>query len=514
MQQVLKKIFLIDEKVENHIKFWVLLGPFFLFLSVSLATFELKALVAISLFFCYRFKFKGLYISLIALICFSFYTQVNLETENLWNLGLEFSIALGLITTAFGLDEIRKLKNMNSTVDDSELKTLKSEFLEKQKIFENTEKNLNDNLNILNIDLDKKQNIIEEFTKDLDAANRNLHESVQSKDYLLNELDAKVKQIDELQVKQDELYEKLSYLKDEEFLLEKNQNIQKELENLKVTYENIKTEKAKFLTYLTDKDRKIQELETKNQSLIKNEDVEKLNSEIKVFQDKINLLEQEKSSLNQDLQKVDNFKSEINEKAVVIKDLETRLQNSIKKEYFDALKLKLEDSEKKVTEFQPKDIDQNSAIIDELNKKNEKQHQLIEKLKSEKSKEQKFENITDQTLLDEYEAKSKKFKRLDSLYNQLKDQFEDKQLVLHKTRQELFEVNEKLTAYQREKKSDCKDFTDNEKALLKDLDHISGELSTYKEENQNLQSLITDLLEKNKTSNKEKLDDSEEQLSV
>ena len=80
MQKVLKNIFLMDDKLENNLKFWVLLGPYLLFLSIILATFELAVITAVSLFLCYRFKFKGLYISLALLLSYSFYMQVNLET--------------------------------------------------------------------------------------------------------------------------------------------------------------------------------------------------------------------------------------------------------------------------------------------------------------------------------------------------------------------------------------------------------------------------------------------------
>ncbi|NGX33322.1 MAG: hypothetical protein K1060chlam4_01384, partial [Candidatus Anoxychlamydiales bacterium] len=77
------------------------------------------------------------------------------------------------------------------------------------------------------------------------------------------------------------------------------------------------------------------------------------------------------------------------------------------------------------------------------------------------------------------------------------------QHVLHNTRQELFSVNEKLTAIQREKNDDFKDLSDNEKALLKDLDLIASELKVYKEENQNLQNLLGELIDKKASSQTE-----------
>ena len=201
MQQVLKKIFLIDEKFENNLKFWVLLGPFFLLLTIALASFELCIITAGSLFLCYRFRFKGLYISLALLIFYSFYVQVNLETFHLWNLGLELSIALGLITTAFGLDEIKNFIVKGSSTLDKDVINLKNELSERQKIFENTERNLQDNLSILNVDLDKKDQKINIFFKENETIKSELKESIQKKDYLLNELDQKVKEIEDHKIK-------------------------------------------------------------------------------------------------------------------------------------------------------------------------------------------------------------------------------------------------------------------------------------------------------------------------
>ncbi|NGX29037.1 MAG: hypothetical protein K940chlam1_01230, partial [Candidatus Anoxychlamydiales bacterium] len=232
MQRVLKKIFLIDEKTENTLKFWVLLGPFFLLLSIILAPFELAVLATAALFLSYRFKFKGLFLSLIALTAFSLYTQVNLVENHLWNLGLEASIALSLIITAFGLDEIKNFIS-HKRENPQDLLNLQQQINENQKAFENTEKNYQVNINQLTNDLDTKAENLKLTYLENENLKKDLTENTQRKDYLLNELDQKVKETEDLQVKLDELYEKISFLKDEEFLLEKNKTSLKEIEELK-----------------------------------------------------------------------------------------------------------------------------------------------------------------------------------------------------------------------------------------------------------------------------------------
>ena len=157
--------------------------------------------------------------------------------------------------------------------------------------------------------------------------------------------------------------------------------------------------------------------------------------------------------------------------------------------------------------------EENDKIFKELNEKrinnefdsvktkeiNELKQEIIQKENEIKSlkenqaviSDSKNENFTDNEILKEYENKMKEFNYLNSLYIQLKDQFEKKQLVLHKTRQELFQIKEKLTASQREINDDCKDLNECEKSILFDLDKTLEELNKCKNENRSLEQIIS-----------------------
>ncbi|NGX33705.1 MAG: hypothetical protein K1060chlam1_00045 [Candidatus Anoxychlamydiales bacterium] len=511
MQQVLKRIFLVDEKFESNLKFWVLLGPFFLLLTIALASFELCIITAASLFLCYRFRFKGLYISLALLIFYSFYVQVNLETFHLWNLGLEISIALGLITTAFGLDEIKNFIVKGSSTLDKDVINLKNELNERQKIFENTERNFQGNLSILNVDLDKKDKQLNSLLKENETIKSQLQESIEKKDYLLGELDQKVKEIDDLKIIQDELYEKLAYLKDEEFLQEKNKSFQKELSEVNQRLQNQKEEKDKVHHQLNEKLERIKTLENSLQNSSQSlQNIESLNLKLNQKEDVVNELKTQIESFDINIKDIEDLNQKLKEKDSLIQELQNNNKSS-EESLEDVQKINetLNQKEEVIKELQLKlqNATKNVQEIEAFKEKVLKQESLIEKLKSQKTEKTdnkvSFENITDQKLLKEYENKLKEFKKLDSLYVQLKDQFEEKQLVLHKTRQDLFAVNEKLTAIQRDKNDDFKDLSDNEKALLKDLDTTESELKVYKEENQNLQNLIDHFMEKNDSTEKE-----------
>ena len=264
-------------------------------------------------------------------------------------------------------------------------------------------KNLEENLVVLKGELSKITQKAAFLSQENDNLKKDLKDGVQRKDYLLNELDNKIREIDELHIKQDELYEKISFLKDEEFLQEKNKNLQQEVQQLANLNADLKKEKNKFAHELNEKNKKIEEL-------IKN----------------------------------------------------SKTSNS-------------EELEKKIKE--------NEEQILSLN----------EKLKSKESFS--TENITDMQLLQEYKDKLKSYNHINSLYLQLKDQFEDKQQMLHKTRQELFQVKEKLTAYQRQSE-DFDDINDFEKTILTDLDQAIEDLQKSSEENKSLEQVVGFLVDK------------------
>lgn len=408
MPRVLKNIFLIDDKLENNLKFWVLLGPFLLLLSVILATFDVAILTAISLFLCYRFKFKGLTLSLASLALYSFYLQVNLEDNHLWYLGLQISIGLGLIISTCSFDEIKNYISLNEDDKNQGLCSLQNQLKEKQDQFDSTRKNLEENLVILKGEMNKKSQKLLQVANENENLKKDLQDNVFRKDYLLNELDNKVKEIDELRIKQDELYEKISFLKDEEFLHEKNKNLQKEIEELKKSNIVQKNEKDKILNELTEKKQKIDEL-----------------------------LLQISQTTN-----------------------------------FDILEKKIKEKE------------------DEI-------FFLKEKLKT--TSNIKNDNAPNSGLINECKNKIKEFNNLNSLYLQLKKQFEDKQQVLHKTRQELFQVKEKLTAYQKNQEDVFENVSDSERAILNDLDQTIEELQKIKNENQALEEIVSLLINKKST---------------
>jgi hypothetical protein len=82
-------------------------------------------------------------------------------------------------------------------------------------------------------------------------------------------------------------------------------------------------------------------------------------------------------------------------------------------------------------------------------------------------------------------------KEKEAVYKQLKDQFIQKNEILHKTRKQLFQAEEKFAAKCKDAEELClTERSLEEKALLRDLQSMEEELTSYQEENQTLLDLI------------------------
>jgi len=95
--------------------------------------------------------------------------------------------------------------------------------------------------------------------------------------------------------------------------------------------------------------------------------------------------------------------------------------------------------------------------------------------------------------------------KLDSkLYMQLREQFEEKSEILHQTRKELFEVEGKLIALQKENQQNMFDFNPGELFLIQQLKEAEEQCQGLESEVETLQNLVSSLLAKKKTSQPKK----------
>ncbi|MFA6118597.1 MAG: hypothetical protein WCT85_02425 [Parachlamydiales bacterium] len=506
MSNILKNIFFKEDNLEDHVKFWALLGPFFLFLTISLATFDFAILSLIWLFICYRFSFKGLFLSLISLGAYSVFTQFNIEENHLWNLGLEFSIGLSLIISTIGFDEITCL------LIDKNDKNLNTEIEKKQKNINELVKNFEQNIAALKKEIDIKNKNINLKEEENENLKKDLQENLLKKDYLFNELDQKINEIEELKIVQDELYEKIAFLKDEEFLQEKNKSLQNDIEAINIMSQKQNEDINKLKNELLQKNDAVVSLESKIEELkSKLVSLDDISNVLKEKENEIQLLKEKNQFVNdsskdseillltqknRDLQKeIENIKESFHlEKASREKSL---LELNEKNQIVAILESKLS-----IANLQVSKADEISNVLKqkdaEIQTLKEKIKQQSQNLKINNDSKVKKTNVSQDTLND--------FQELSSLYKQLKNQFVEKQNILHQTRQELFFVKEKLTAAEKDQNHDFEDLNESEKIILKDLNITELELEKYIMENAHLENLINTLMAKKERKTSKKTD--------
>ena len=167
-------------------------------------------------------------------------------------------------------------------------------------------------------------------------------------------------------------------------------------------------------------------------------------------------------------------------------------------------------NEARVDKLQSKYI--NESLLKELALEKEKNNQNTDFTTNEDSKDlmektKEIQRLKDklsqlETLVRNNNEEDQQLKDIKNLYKQLKDQFNDKNVLLHQTRQELFNMSELYAA--KEKDVNDKDYEDHCDQYLSH-EHVEEDYHFMKEENSLLTNVITNLssqLTRVKTENK------------
>lgn len=131
---MLEKILRIENEKTSQIIFWALIGPVFLLLDVALASFqqfsasELFMVAALGLFLCFKKARKGLYSALFLLAAVAAYKHTQLYQYHVFELGLEISLALSLISCHAAFEYVKdEILKMQKKEDQSRQEILKAE---------------------------------------------------------------------------------------------------------------------------------------------------------------------------------------------------------------------------------------------------------------------------------------------------------------------------------------------------------------------------------------------------
>jgi hypothetical protein len=435
MQDIAKKIiFQFEGVASNRVRFFVLIGPLFLIGSLFIAAFnksivnyDLWAVVAMGLLVCWKYRFNGFYIAGAVLFLSVFIKHIVISSHHMWQFGLESSIAIGLYITAVSFEEIIAM-------------------------IEGFEKNRNNLLqNITQIE--------EAFCKEEGmhvAQNRSLNEKI---DALQTEVDNKKEKLIEL--------EKL-------------------VDVIKHSNETDVFERQVLAEESLDKTRKIAKL----QRLLEGKDISTVSHEDISSDDLMRILKKREAILSlEEGDKLNNDITNLKENiAALTKEIEEEKDSGRKK--YDAL-VAAQEKDRTLIEEKCNRLVQDKAMLSSIIEDKVKEIDAYQKkLQNHIHSDTKNTPYSNDDMLKKYERKLAEARRVEFLYKQLKEQFSQKDDVLHSARASIFDLQEQLLYIQKDNEFSEIEISDEEEILMNRIVDLEEELCVIEKENESLETLV------------------------
>ncbi len=395
---------ILEEKVENQVQFWSLLGPFLMFLSIGILLFKaavhwyfpLSLLVGIPL--CVIGKMRGMVAALSCLFFFSLFAYSSIDwEERYWHVGMALAMAFSFLVLTLSLEEVQGLVQKLHLESQSRL----DNFLHLDEKWNQAEKEWGE-------EKDKRRAEITALTQQLDKTGeekQTFYKLAQlAKDELL-----------QMRGQYDLLRQELIYKKQE------TANLHERMEETDMTLQRmIDSNGEKQIKELTHQLACLQgeheELEIL--SVLKQEECSQLKQEkTHLEKEKMGELEAKEKILRALRQEREQFQHQLREQQLLAAGREEQVQQ------LNDLKWSLEQSL-------------------------EGCHGELASLKEKKLE-------VSQVYPEELSSVSGNTRRIEEMYGQLRQQFEEKSVVLDTTRRELFKVQEEIL--RRQKESEEKD---------------------------------------------------------
>lgn len=497
---------ILRKKVESQVQFWSLLGPFILLLSIAVLLFKvsehwylpLSALIGIPL--CVKWKMKGMAAALSALFILSFVAYQDLDLdERYWHVGMALTIAFSFIILTLSLEEVQSLigklqLESQSRLDnflrlDEQWKAAEHAWLSEKEIFiSQTQSNLQE--------LSKAQEDRQTFYKLAQLSKDELMQIREQHDSLLQELFYKKQQMVQLQERMDE-----TDLTVQEFVnSDPEKMIRKLTEALSCAEQEREAFKAKMFVLQSEYEALKQEEERARNEFKESLDREKLlwESQKKCLQDK--------QSLQSALHELEGQCARLEEEKNALQVVHSTFKTQTEKEVFDREQFYEQEMELLTNRCRcaQDELSESRALADANQKAFSQAQEKVEQLMNELSakrmiesdgteKQRALEQMNEQLeqalqaaqgelgaaqkLLESANRYQEKLpyadgntRRIESMYVQLKEQFQEKSAVLDDVRRELFLAQEELLKKEREQEEESFwDLSESEQAYQRDL---------------------------------------------
>lgn len=420
----------LEEKVENQVHFWSLLGPFLMLFSIGVLLFKasihwyfpLSLLVGIPL--CVKWKMKGMVGALACLFflsCFA-YSSIDWE-ERYWHVGMALAMAFSFIVLTLSLEEVQGLLQKLQTESQSRLDNFlrldeKWQFAEKEWVAEKGEGAAQ--VAALNQQIEKLGEEKQTFYKLAQLAKDELLQMRSQYDLLRQELIYKKQEVANLYERLDETDRTLQGFVDS--------NAEKQIEDLTHQLACLQAEQQEAKAFSSLKQEECGRLQEEKAHLEKAlERYEKERDELsRKYRQECLFLEQEIQS------KQEGYQSILGAFKGTQKELEA------KAEKFNLLQKECEHIQRQLNEQQ---------LL--VCKREEQLHQL-EKLRL--TLEQNLEGCQAElvAMKEKLPYAPGNTRGMEAMYIQLRQQFEEKSDLLDATRRELFKAQEEILKWQKE----------------------------------------------------------------
>lgn len=430
----------LDEKSDVAIAFfWQLVGPLFILCTFALAPTNLLIFFAgiMGLFLSAKYRMGGFIASLILLSAIAIGEHLFYSSSHLWLFGLEGSYAMAFFITAQSANQhlsfVRSLFSQLETRSSSIL-NLEDEFTKSR--LESTKQQL-----FAQEKIDSLQKQLEEVLSEQssllvlnEVLRKTTAQHMAGKEGLSEELYHLQSRLDSELSEKEEFQAEISRLKNEHGLAAENQRLIEEIQAIRADREQTHTLKETLERLYAHEHQRAgaacaQMVSFEAEKRESDEKIAALESELKPLRVSLEQIQQDRDLYRMSAEKSDAIQRERN----LLKD---RLQQA---------------------EFE-----------------------LAQKAGSVAAPE-----------LELLEEKIKKLTSVELLYKQLRAQFEEKNVILHKTRSELFVVDNALQTLQIEMTR--KELDGIPQEFVKELSSLENELSLLQEENGNLQNIISAL---------------------
>ncbi len=483
------------KKVEYQVLFWSLLGPFFLLLSISVLLFKLSphwylpfaALAGIPL--CIWWKTKGIASAIVILFIASAIVYRDLPLyERYWYVGLSLAIAFSFVIFLLSLEEAESLLAKTKLESQSRLDNfifVDAQWKEAEKQWKSEKENLLVELTASTDKLEKKEKEKQTFYHFSIAARDELT-AVQGKQELLRQdLLSKTQNIERIQEeKQRIIQERDDYVLTLQKAQQDSKNHAEKIERIQEEKQRIIQERDDYVLTLQKAQQdaknhaeKIERIQEEKQRIIQERDdyvltLQKAQQDSKNHAEKIERIQEEKQRIIQErddyvltLQKAQQDAKNHAEKIERIQEEKQRIIQE-RDDYVLTLQKAQQDSKnhaekiERIQEEKQRIIQERDDYALTLQKAQQDAKNHAEKIERIQEEKQRIIQERDQCLLackaQQDESKkngsfpSENDRKIEAMYMQLKNQFQEKCNVLDAVRRELFLANEKILASERE----------------------------------------------------------------